>query len=109
MPKNSRKDGRGVEGHQAYVKEMMRHGENMFRLEHEFGTMRDRDIYPVALRFVDKSSDAAEWLLVLSVDTDAGAKVGFCSGGSFAEALGSLVNRLANNSMRWKDDEYRNK
>lgn len=108
MPNRGKRDGKGVEGHSDYFNTMYKLGIKLHKLQAQIDAFRDDDFVVHSLKLIEKGSDESEWLVILCVDTTEGAKVGFSSGASIPEALSSLVNRLANNSMKWRVDEYRN-
>jgi len=109
MPNRGERDGKGVGGHAAYVKQMMGMGIKLVQLQNAIADLADDDVYVHSLKLVSKSNEADDWLVVLTVDTPDGAKIAFSSGSTIADGLSGLGNRLANNSVKWRNDEYRNK
>lgn len=109
MPQRGSKDGKGVGGHDAYVKDMLAKAQQVIGLQQALEDMEDDELYVHQLKFASRGSDAWEWLVVLTVDSKDGAKVAFSSAGTLSEAIGALLGRIQNNSLRWKDDEFRNK
>lgn len=71
-----------------------------------FEAAQDHGIYLKALRFSTKDGPSADWLCVVTVDTDEGPRVGFQSGSTFGDAVEGLKNRLQNGTFKWKEDEY---
>lgn len=58
------------------------------------------------IAFKARGGPSGEWLAVIGVDTPDGSKVAFHSADSFHGCVEGVCNRLMNNSLKWKDDEY---
>lgn len=107
MSERGVRDGKGVEGHRAFVAQQLKVAEGVMQLEQALVREEEAGMSLHQLKLIAKGSDAVEWLVVLTVDTDNGPKVAFTSASSLVEALVSLGNRLRNRTLKWRDDEYR--
>ncbi len=81
-------------------------GRAVLSIEHYAYTSFREGARMKALRFKCPDGPHGEWLCVATAQIDGVDLVCFTSGASFDDVLRNVGNRLANGSMKWKDDEY---
>lgn len=73
-----------------------------FYMEHDFGGTKKVK----SIRLKGPSEPGGDWLVVVSVDIDGYAMVGFHRDISMQAALEGSLQRILNGGIKWKDDEY---
>lgn len=91
----------------AYTKQLVRLGEKVYDLDRIINRLDESDLWVEALRFRAPNDNDSQWLAVVTARQDGTPVVGFHGAATFQETLEGLVNRLANNSMKWRPDEYK--
>lgn len=59
-----------------------------------------------AIRFKAPQDIGGDWLAIVTVHLDGAPAVAFVFGDSLAACLVTVVNKIQNGSIRWKEDEY---
>lgn len=98
--------GNSVGSHAAYLRQMVRQAETLQDFERILERMFEEETYVTGISFRFPHDDRLEYLAVVRVDGHAGRQVGFHNAPTFLEVVTGTVERLKNNSLRFKEDEY---
>jgi hypothetical protein len=89
-----------------FDRQMIKIGVSVLTLQEQFIRLSDEGIEVKALRLAYRSGVSGELLGVLTASTESSELVAFQSGTDLAVVLTVLQSRLANGSLKWKEDEY---
>lgn len=92
---------------QAWVRQQVKQLEAVARLDGLLDTSDERGVSIEGISVRCPNYEREGWLLVIRARTDEGAVVAFHDAPTFLEACVGLSNRIRNNSLKWREDEYR--
>lgn len=78
----------------------------LFRLTYLREKLEHDDMFLGSITLRPPSHEAGDWFLVVRMQMGMAKKVGFITGHDVAGCFRSLVSKLDNGSMNWKDDQY---
>lgn len=81
-------------------------GGRLLSSERMFERLDDEDISIVAIRARFPTSESPDYLVTVKAMVEGQAVVGFHGGETFHEALGGVLTRLQNRTMKWRSDQY---
>ena len=99
----------GLDEAREIVKEAVTLWEMLVRLSHIQERLDRADAVLGSLTIRPPSVEGGDWLLVCRMSLEGRPHVGFITGHDVAACLRSLVAKLENGSMKWKEDEYANR
>lgn len=96
----------GLDEAREVVKEAVHLWEALVRLTYIQERLDKSDTVLGSLTLRPPSVDGGDWLLVCRVRVEERAYVGFVSGHDIPACMRSLVSKLENGSVTWKEDQY---
>lgn len=99
----------GLDEAREITKEAIVLWEAMVRLSYIQDRLDKVDCILGSLTIRPPSVDGGDWLCVCRMSVEGRPHVGFISGHDVASCLRSLVSKLENGSMKWREDEYANR
>lgn len=90
----------------AVQRHLMRLGERMEMFEHHADRLFEQGLEVVGLSVRCPGDESAEYLVIARGRDSTGKVVAFHGGETFAEAVGGFMSRMANDSLKWRKDEY---
>ena len=106
MAKQSEMNGNSVGSAVLLAQECARIGEKALMLEGCLTRLWEDELYVHSITFRSPRVVGDEYLVVVRGNRNDEAVVAFSSGSTFAESLTTLVNRLRNGSLEFKEDRY---
>ena len=100
------KSGKGVKGGIAFTEELARQMADVLVFQRYLDKSEGDEFELISIRFRAPQDENGDWLGVCKAWVDGKQMIGFSSGASFNEVLLSVVRRIVNKSLRWKDDSY---
>jgi len=106
MPKDTDVPGNTLLSQALLDRQVNAIGVAMVRLDSRIEKMRGEGHSLVSIRLVAPSEKSTSWLAVIKLRTVEGAFVAFHQGDELSDLLKGVSNRMLNNSLKWKADEY---
>lgn len=106
MAKERELAGNSVGSAVLLAQECARLGEKVMLLEGCLTRLWEDGTYVHSITFRAPRVAGDEYLVVVRGNQDAAAVVAFSSGSTFAESVATLVNRMRNGSLEFKEDRY---
>lgn len=88
-----------------FDRELIRLGTVLLQGDHRFTAMAEEGMWIKAVKIQAPTDERAEWLVVVTVETESDAIVGFGNGDSFSSALTGTLQRIRNGSIKWQEDK----
>ena len=93
----------------AYQKALITFAEKLVRFERVAERLFEDDVHIMGMTIRVPSGEGEDYLVTIRAFVGGDAKVAFHAGATIVEVLGGVMNRLTNNSLKWKDDKYAKK
>ncbi len=106
MSKNEEVVGNAVLSQAMFERQVMQLGKRLLELDHHAHRMHGEGRRIKALRLKGPAMEFGEWMAVLTAEQEGVGYVAFHSGETASGTLAGLIARLANSSLKWKEDEY---
>lgn len=108
MTKNNRQDVPGNALASVSERELLlaKIGQGWLRFVTECQRLEEAGVYVKGLSLRGNPGSGDQLLVVLRADTESGGRVAFHSVDEDMTLWTSLANRLGNNRIKWKEDEY---
>jgi hypothetical protein len=102
--RDSSGDGKYNTGRDAVERQMLRLATILLGMEKIIENWDDDDIFFTSMTIKDKRMEDGGWLAIVKATTPSGNLVGFHGGDTFSECVRGVVERMANKTMRFRED-----
>jgi len=99
-------NGNTIAEGQEYVRHAVRQWERLLLWERLIRSSNPDDFVLKDVRLKAPLHEGDDWLAIVRAFVDGVAVVGFVSGDTVIGCLMSTAEKIMNNSVKWKDDEY---
>jgi len=99
-------DGNAMASAAAVQRQLLRMGDVLVRMEHTLEKAYENEVDVKRISVTMPDMERGDYMVYVSAYVDGKKMVAFHGGATFSEAIVGAIDRLANRSLKWREDKY---